>query len=164
MTLTALDPTDLKILSVLQGEGRISKIDLADRVNLSPSPCWVRLQRLENEGYITSYSANIVLDKLFSFSTILVEVSLKSHTKEDFNRFENAVQELDYVVDCYATGGGIDYILRIVAENIDEYQVLIDEMLNADIGIDRYITYIVTRTVKSANQIPLKTLIKTDET
>ncbi|MCC3861246.1 Lrp/AsnC family transcriptional regulator [Pseudemcibacter aquimaris] len=159
MTLTALDPTDLKILSVLQNEGRISKTDLAERVNLSPSPCWVRLQRLEDEGYITSYSANIVLDKLFSFSTVMVEVSLKSHTKNDFIRFEEAVQSMDHVVDCYATGGGIDYILRIVAKDIDLYQKLIDEMLDADIGIDRYFTYIVTKTVKSSNQIKINALL-----
>ncbi|MDG1997111.1 MAG: Lrp/AsnC family transcriptional regulator [Emcibacteraceae bacterium] len=160
MTLKALDPTDLKILSILQNEGRISKTELAERVNLSPSPCWVRLERLENEGYITSYSANIVLDKLFSFSTVLVEISLKNHTKNDFIRFEEAISKLNHVVDCYATGGGIDYIMRIVAENIDLYQQLIDEMLDADIGIDRYVTYIVTKTVKSSSQIQLNALLK----
>ena len=161
MSGLSLDQIDLNILAVLQNEGRISKTDLADRVNLSPSPCWVRLQRLEQEGFISGYGAHIVLEKLVNFSTILVEVTLKSHKLEDFNRFEDAMKSYDFVTDCYATGGGIDYIIRMTVKNIDEYQKLIDGMLANDIGIDRYFTYIVTKTIKSASDIPLNNLLET---
>lgn len=161
MSGLSLDQIDLNILAVLQNEGRISKTDLADRVNLSPSPCWVRLQRLEQEGYISGYGAHIVLEKLVNFSTILVEVTLKSHKLEDFNRFEDAMKSYDFVTDCFATGGGIDYIIRMTVKNIDEYQKLIDGMLANDIGIDRYFTYIVTKTVKSSSEISLNNLLET---
>lgn len=155
-----LDRLDLRILSVLQREGRITKVALAERVNLSPTPCWERLRRLENEGYIAGYRAEIALDRLFKFSTVMVEVALKRHRFEDFERFEAAVRALDAVVDCFATGGGIDYMLRVVANDIDSYQRLIDGLLEANVGIDRYFTYIVTRTVKTSSQIGLSTLLE----
>ena len=155
-----LDAIDLKILATLQKEGRITKLALAERVNLSPTPCWERLKRLEKAGFIEGYRADIALAKLGGATTVLVEITLKQHRFEDFEIFERAVRNVPEIVECLATGGGIDYLLKIVTSDIDAYQRLIDELLIAGIGIDRYFTYVVTRTVKSAAQPPVELFAK----
>ena len=151
----ALDSVDLKILSALQKEGRLTKLALAERVNLSPTPCWERLKRLEKAGIIRAYHADIDLAKLGVSTTVLVEVTLKQHRFEDFQVFERSMRKIDEVVECLATGGGIDYVLKIVTRDIDTYQRLMDELLTAEIGIDRYFTYVVTRSVKQLPQAPV---------
>ena len=155
-----LDAIDLKILATLQKEGRITKLALAQRVNLSPTPCWERLKRLEKAGFIEGYRADIALAKLGGATTVLVEITLKQHRFEDFEIFERAVRNVPEIVECLATGGGIDYLLKIVTSDIDTYQRLIDELLTAGIGIDRYFAYVVTRTVKSAAQPPVELFAK----
>ncbi len=150
-----LDALDLKILATLQNEGRITKLALAERVNLSPTACWERLKRLEKAGFINGYRAEIDLAKIGAATTVLVEVTLKQHRIEDFEIFERAVRRVPEIIECQATGGGIDYLLKIVASDIDAYQRLIDELLTAGIGIDRYYSYVVTRLVKSAAQPPV---------
>jgi len=161
--MTKLDRIDLRILSVLQKHGRITKQKLANEVNLSVSPCWVRLKRLEEAGIINGYHAEVQLDKLANFSTVLVEITLKHHAADDFERFENAMLDAPHVIDCYATGGGVDYMIKIIARDIDHYQHLIDDMLGQDIGIDRYFTYIVTKAVKQSRYIPIQQVLDTNE-
>lgn len=147
-----LDPTDIRILAAVQKEGRLSKAALAERVNLSPSPCWTRLKRLEESGLIRAYRAEVALERIARFDTILVEVTLKQHRYEDFQRFETAIARVEAVVECYAVGGGIDYLLKVIAPDIEAYQTLIDGLLQREIGIERYFTYVVTRTVKHRHQ------------
>ncbi len=151
-----LDSIDLKILAALQAKGRITKVALAEAVNLSPTPCWERLKRLEKAGVVKGYHAEIDLERIGSAATILVEVVLKQHRYEDFQRFETAIRPIDEIVECYATGGGVDYFLKVVAPDIDAYQRLIDRLLLAEIGIDRYFTYIVTRAIKTRPQPPVE--------
>lgn len=146
------DPIDLKILAVLQHEGRLTKATLAERVGLSPTPCWERLKRLEKAGYIRGYRADVAIEKLAPLTIVMVEITLKQHRYEDFERFERQARRIDEVVECHATGGGIDYLLKIVASDVDAFQRLIDSLLMADIGIDRYFSYVVTRVVKDAPQ------------
>jgi len=153
--MTRLDAIDLRILATLQNQGRITKAALAAAVHLSPTPCWERLRRLEQSGLIRGYHAEIDLEKLGAVATILVEIVLKQHRYDDFQRFETAIRKVDEVVECYATGGGIDYLLKVAAPDIDTYQRLIDRLLLSEIGIDRYFTYIVTRVVKASFQPPV---------
>ena len=153
--MTRLDGVDLRILATLQAAGRITKAALAEAAGLSPTPCWERLKRLEQAGLIKGYRAELDLDRLGRPATILVEVILKQHRYDDFQRFEQAIRQVEEVVDCYATGGGIDYLLKVVAPSIDAYQRLVDRLLLAEIGIDRYFTYIVTRAVKASFQPPV---------
>ncbi|MGF1624330.1 MAG: Lrp/AsnC family transcriptional regulator [Alphaproteobacteria bacterium] len=150
-----LDPIDLKILAAVQREGRLAKAALSERVNLSPTPCWTRLRRLEAMGLIRGYHAEIALDRVGAFATFFVEVTLKQHRYEDFQRFEAAIGKVDAVIECVAIGGGIDYVLKIVAADIEAYQRLIDDLLVREIGIERYFTYVVTRTVKTRAQAPV---------
>lgn len=149
------DAIDLKILAILQREGRLTKTALAERVGLSPTPCWERLRRLEKAGYIRGYRAEIALEKLVPLTTMMVEVTLKQHRYEDFERFERYLKQVEEVVACHATGGGIDYLLKVIVRDVDAYQRLMDDLLAADIGIDRYFTYVVTRVVKDLPQAPV---------
>ncbi|GHA08209.1 Lrp/AsnC family transcriptional regulator [Oceanisphaera arctica] len=143
-----LDRYDIHILQILHQQGRITKSGLAEAISLSVSPCWERVKRLEQAGIIEGYGARINADVLFKRTPVLVEVSLKQHSAEAFQRFEQAMQTCEQVVDCYATGGGVDYILRVMCDGIDQYQRLIDHWLESNIGIERYFTYIVTKTIK----------------
>lgn len=154
-----LDEFDIKILAVLQNDGRITKLKLAERIGLSPSPCWERMRRLEKAGYIRGYHAEIDLNQIVRASMVFVEITLKSHEARDFARFERAITAVPEVVECYAIGGGIDYILKVVTTDIDEYQNLIDRLLAVDIGISRYFTYIVTKPIKSERGYPLRELL-----
>ena len=150
-----LDARDLEILRVLADEGRITKADLAARVGLSASPCGERLRRLEEGGIIEGYNARISLKKLGPHVTVFVAAELADHTPASFQAFEASVMRYDEVTACWALGGGFDYLLQIVARDIDAYQRLIDAMLEARIGLARYFTYIVTKPVKSPRLPPL---------
>jgi Lrp/AsnC family transcriptional regulator of ectoine degradation len=147
-----LDRYDMQILQILHEQGRITKSGLAEAINLSISPCWERVKRLEAAGIIKGYGAIIDPELLCKRSPVLLEVSLKQHSAEAFQRFESAVQAYEEVVECYATGGGVDYILKVMCKDIDQYQRLIDRWLDSDLGIDRYYTYIVTKTIKQQPQ------------
>jgi Lrp/AsnC family transcriptional regulator of ectoine degradation len=148
-----LDKIDLKILAALQSDGRMTKLRLAETVNLSPTACWERLSRLEKSGVISGYTVRINMDKLVRRTAVLVEITLKSHQQSDFQRFEDAVLKEPAIIACDATGGGIDYILKIVTEDIDAYQRLIDKLLRLDLGIERYFTYVVTKNVKTSEPL-----------
>lgn len=150
-----LDSYDLQILKILQHNGRITKSQLAETINLSISPCWERVRKLELAGIIQGYGAKINADVLFKYTPVLVEVILKEHSALVFKRFESVILATPEVSECYATGGGVDYILTVQAQGINQYQQIIDHWLNSEIGIERYYTYVVTKTVKKqqANQL-----------
>lgn len=150
-----LDDRDIAILRVLTQEGRITKAALAERIGLSPTPCWDRLRKLEKAGLIEGYGARINLRKLAPHITVFVAVEIADHTAARFQAFELAIQRYDEVTACWALGGGFDYILQIVTRDIDSYQRLIDEMLDSRIGLARYFTYVVTKPVKGHGVPPL---------
>ena len=149
MSEIKLDAIDMRILAAVEEHGRMSKTALAEKVNLSATPCWTRLTRLEKAGIIKGYHAEVAIELIAKMTTVILEVSLKRHRYEDFEAFEKRINELDEVVECIATGGGRDYIMKLVVESIDEYQNLVDALLLENLGIDRYFTYIVTREIKS---------------
>lgn len=145
----ALDATDLRILGALQDHGQISKSRLAELVGLSPTPCWARLNRLKKAGLIRGYHADIALMQIVEMAKVVVTVSLKSHRKADFERFEAFVQSTPEVTDCISTGGGMDYVMTVVTTSLPAFQRLMETMLEADLAVDRYMTYIATRQIKS---------------
>lgn len=150
MSTLKLDATDIRILSAVQEHGRLSKSALSEKVNLSATPSWARLCRLERAGLIRGYHADIALDRIGDITTVIVKVSLKSHRREDFKQFENRILEIDEIVECVATGGGFDYVMKIVATDLPAFQELIDGLLAEEIGIERYFIYVVTREIKSS--------------
>lgn len=144
-----LDARDRQLLRVVALEGRITNQALAARVHLSPSACLERWKRLEQAGFIQGYRAELALKQLGMPILIHVEVCLKHHEASDFARFERAIQAIPEIVRCDAIGGGIDYLLTVAARGMADYQALIDRLLEADIGVSRYFTYVVTKTVKN---------------
>jgi Lrp/AsnC family transcriptional regulator of ectoine degradation len=144
-----LDDRDIKILSILSREGRISKTDLARRINLSPTPCWDRLKRLEQAGVIQGYRAEISLKSVATHVVVFVVVELDNHRAETFQAFEKAVAHYDEIVACWALGGGYDYLMQVVTRDIDSYQRLMDDLLERKAAMARYFTYIVTKDIKS---------------
>ncbi|WP_455380222.1 Lrp/AsnC family transcriptional regulator [Acidihalobacter prosperus] len=151
-----LDRYDLAILSALQQDGRMSKLRLADKIHLSPTPCWERLRRLEREGFILGYHAEVAISELLDVAHFLVEVTLSRHRAEDFSRFEQAVEKRPEVLTCYAVAGGFDYLLLVVAGDISDYQSLLQNWLETETGVERFFTYVVTRTVKQIKTFPLE--------
>jgi Lrp/AsnC family transcriptional regulator of ectoine degradation len=150
MARLGLDRTDIRILSAVQAHGQLSKTRLAELVNLSPTPCWARLTRLKAEGFIRGFHADVALNKIIDFTQVIVTISLTQHRKADFDRFETHVRNLDEIIECVATGGGMDYVLKVVTPSLGSFQTLMDAMLAEDLNIGRYMTYIVTRHVKSS--------------
>ncbi|AUH66126.1 Lrp/AsnC family transcriptional regulator [Paracoccus zhejiangensis] len=148
MTQTRLDDRDIAILAVLAREGRIAKTELAARVNLSPTPCWERMKRLEQAGLIRGYRAEIDLTLLGPHVQIFVTVELDSHKAESFQTFERVVARMDQVTGCWAIGGGHDYLMQVIARDVAAFQDLMDGMLESRAGVRRYFSYIVTKPVK----------------
>ena len=142
-----LDRLDLRILAQLQKNGRVTNVDLADAVGLSPSPCLIRVKRLEQAGYISGYGAHLRLEKLGDTLTVFTEVTLADHHREDFIRFETAIREVDEIMECHLVSGGYDYLLRFLTRGVNHYQEIIEGLLDRNIGIEKYFSYIVIKTV-----------------
>lgn len=150
MKTVDLDAADLRILSALQSHGQLSKSKLAEIVGLSATPCWARVTRLKKAGLIRGYHADIVLSQIIAgLAKVVVTVSLKNHRKSDFDRFETHIRNTPEVTDCISTGGGMDYVMTVVTTNLPAFQTVMEALLDAELGIDRYMTYIATRQIKS---------------
>ncbi len=149
MRNTRLDDRDIAILATLSREGRIAKTELAARVNLSPTPCWDRMKRLEKAGLIRGYRAEVDLDLLGPHVQVFVTVELDSHKAEAFQLFERTVARMDAVTGCWAIGGGYDYLMQVVTRDVAAFQELMDGLLESRAGLRRYYSYIVTKPIKS---------------
>lgn len=141
----SLDWMDFKILTHLQREARCSNVDLANAVGLSPSPCLVRVKRLQEAGVIRSYNAEIALEKLGEFVIVFSEITISHHRRRNFDRFEEAVGGFQEIVECYNVSGGYDYLLKIVTTSVSSFQRVMDELLAMDIGIAKFTSRIVLR-------------------
>lgn len=153
-----LDRTDVKILAELQKNGRITNVELSKLVNLSPSPCLTRMKRLEAAGYIRGYSAQIDIGKLGETLTVFTEFTLKNHRQTDFSRFQAAVAKIDACVECHLVSGGYDYLLKFVTAGIVHYQTIIETLIDQDVGIDKYFSFVVIKSPFTKPHLPLTTL------
>ncbi|MDF0600966.1 Lrp/AsnC family transcriptional regulator [Psychromarinibacter sp. C21-152] len=154
-----LDRIDLKILAELQRNGRITNVELADRVALSPSPCLMRVKKLQKAGYITGYSALIDVPKLGETLTVFTEFTLKNHRQIDFARFQEALEKVDSCVECHLVSGGYDYLAKFVCSSIADYQNILEALIDRDeAGIDKYFSFVVMKTAFAKTQIPLSRL------
>jgi len=158
MTAFKLDRIDINILAQLQRNGRITNIDLAKAVALSPSPCLLRVKRLEEAGYIVSYNARIDLAKLGETITVFTEVTLNDHHREDFIKFEASIRTIDEVIECHLVSGGYDYLLKFVTGGIVEYQTIMERLIDMDIGIDKYFSFVVLKSPIIKPHMPLTSL------
>ncbi len=141
----SLDQFDIKILVHLQREGRCSNVDLAEAVGLSQSPCLLRTKRLQEIGIIRGYHAEVALEKLGSHVIVFSEVTISSHRPHDFRKFEAGAGKYHEIVECYNVSGGYDYLLKIVAPSVANFQALMDRLLDDEIGIEKFASRIVLR-------------------
>jgi DNA-binding Lrp family transcriptional regulator len=153
-----LDRIDIRILHELQKNGRITNVELSERVNLSPSPCLMRVKKLQDAGYIIGYSAQIDVAKLGQTITVFTEVTLKNHRHSDFARFQQAAEKVDEIIECHLVSGGYDYLLKFVTAGISDYQALMERLTDMDIGIDKYFSFVVMKSPFVKAHLPLRTL------
>lgn len=153
-----LDRIDIKILAELQRNGRITNVELADLVALSPSPCLMRVKKLQQAGYITGYAAQIDVARLGETLTVFTEFTLKNHRQIDFARFQEALERIDSCVECHLVSGGYDYLVKFVTSGIGDYQSIIEGLIDRNVGIDKYFSFVVLKTPFVKSQIPLTRL------
>ena len=156
-----LDRIDINILAHLQRDGRITNVELAEAVALSPSPCLIRVKRLEKAGYIIGYNAHIEVAKLGETVTVFTQITLSDHHMEDFARFEAGLRGVDEVIECHLISGGYDYLLKFMTRGIAHYQTLIEKILERNIGITKYFSYIVIKSPIVKMYYPLVNLFGT---
>ncbi|MBP2239138.1 DNA-binding Lrp family transcriptional regulator [Sinorhizobium kostiense] len=153
-----LDRIDIKILSELQKNGRMTYVELAELVNLSATPCLVRVKKLQAEGYIGGYSAQINMGKLGQVLTVFTEITLRNHRQADIARFMSAIQNIDQVIECHIVSGDYDYLVKFVASSIGEYQSLMERLVEMDIGIEKYFSFVVLKSPITKYHMPLTNL------
>ena len=152
---SAFDRTDLRLLALLQRDGRASNADLAAQVNLSPSACLRRIQRLEATGVVAGYAARLDPQALGLGLQAFVRVQLEKHGAPGIERFIANVQDWDEVVACHALTGDMDYLLQVYVRDLEHFsRFLLDRLLNAS-GVADVNSSFVLRTVKASSGLPL---------
>ncbi len=150
-----LDEVDLAILRDLQDDGRLSNAKLAERLSLSETPSWRRLKRLEDEGYIEGYQANLNRRKLGFGVLAFVQLNFFSHNAKDFAAFEQTIQACPEVLACHQMTGQTDYLLQVVFEDLDAYRLFIDRVLRNLSGVSTINTSLSLREIKLSNRLPI---------
>ncbi len=150
-----IDSTDRKILAALQRKGRMSNAELSEQVNLSPSACHRRVQRLEAEGYIRDYVALLDARKLDVATTVFVEITLQGQAEEVLEAFEKAVSRIPDVLECHLMAGTADYILKVVAENTEDFARIHRQYLSRLPGVSQMQSSFALRTVFKTTALPV---------
>ena len=153
--MTELDRIDLNILSLLQADGRLSNLKLAEGVALSPTAVLARVQRLTREGFILGYEARLNPLKLGAGLTVFVEVLLDRTTPHVFEAFKAAVQVRPEIMECHMVAGGFDYLLKTRMADMGAYRDFAGRVLWQLPGVRETRTYAVMEEVKSTTQLPL---------
>lgn len=151
----ALDRTDTQLLALLQKNGRLSNAKLAEALSLSETPCWRRLKKLEEEKVISSYQANIDRRKVGFGVMAFVQISCTSHDEESTLLFERIIAESENVQACHNTTGEADFMLQVVAKDLDDYSAFVENTLRKLPGVSAIRSNISLREVKSSTRLPL---------
>jgi len=150
-----LDGTDLAILRLMQEDGRLSAARLSERLALSETPVWRRLKRLEAEGYIESYQANLDRRKLGYTLLAFVHVNFAVHTDEAPAQFEAAVQAIPEVLSCHNISGESDYYLQVVARDLESYGEFVANVLRKLPGVTAIHSSFSMREIKASSRFPV---------
>lgn len=150
-----IDETDKRILKVIQRKGRISNADLSEAVNLSASACHRRVQRLETEGYIRDYVALLDARKIGLPATVFVEIKLSAQADEVLDAFEKAVARVPDVLECHLMAGSADYILKVVAEDTEDFARIHRQYLTRLPGVAQMQSSFALRTVFKTTALPV---------
>lgn len=125
-----MDTKDRQIIRELQHDGRLTNHELADRVNLSPSPCLRRLRNLENAGVIQGYTALVDQNAYGLPITVFIRIRLEHHSQESVQTFEENIDHIEEILDCYLMTGNADYLLRVVVESLEAYEAFIRQKIH----------------------------------
>ncbi|MDV2078341.1 MULTISPECIES: Lrp/AsnC ligand binding domain-containing protein [Marinobacter] len=150
-----LDRLDRKILLELQKHGRLSYVELAERVGLSATPCVERVRRLENDGYIEGYYARLNPQLMGYSMLVFVEISLSYQSRDAFEKFNEAVESLPFMLECHLVSGDADYLIKARITDISEYRALLGDMLLKLPGVKNSKSYIVMEEVKETFELPI---------
>ncbi len=150
-----LDKTDRQILRLLQQDARITNAELADQVNLSPTPCLRRVKRLEESGVIRNYVTELDREKVGLHISAFVFIQLVRNSSDNARDFEEAIQGLEQVMECFVLTGEYDYLLRVVSEDLKTYEAFIKDGLAGIPQISRIDTTIILNQVMSRHTLPL---------
>jgi DNA-binding Lrp family transcriptional regulator len=149
-----MDAIDLQIVAELQQDARLSNVELAERIGLSPAPCLRRVRRLEHGGVILGYTARIDPRALGRSFEVLVNVDLTSKDRATFEAFEAAVSALDEVTEVRRMFGLPDYVLRVATDSIESYEVFVSTRLGDAPGLAKLDSHITMKLIKSPDHIP----------
>ncbi|NOI67467.1 Lrp/AsnC family transcriptional regulator [Vibrio sp. 99-8-1] len=149
-----MDKFDQHLLELLQQDGRLSTVELAERVGLSASPCARRLKKLEQQGVIEGYSALLNRQKIGIAMTVFVEVSLSNHQAQSIDKFESEIVEMKQVVSCHVVSGAYDYLLEVVSQDLNDYELFIRQLQCVDNVKDIH-THMAMRQVKGRASLPI---------
>jgi DNA-binding Lrp family transcriptional regulator len=155
-----LDHIDMAILCELQKNGRMTNTELAKLVDLSPSPCLMRVKKMQVEGYICGYSAQIDLIKLGQTVTVFTEITLRNHRHTDFARFAAAIDRLESAIECHLVSGRYDYLVKFITNGLADYQTIMERLIDRDIGIDKYLSFVVLKSPIVKPYVPLDTICR----
>lgn len=150
-----LDATDIKLLDVLQRDASLSAADLALKVGMSQSPCWRRIQRLKDEGYITREVALVDRKRVGLNAQIFAHVKLSAHGRAHLADFAKAVQSYPEVLECYVLMGPVDFLLRIVTEDVEAYERFFFERLSNLPGVQEINSTVALSEIKATTALPL---------
>ena len=154
------DRINKKIIEALQEDARISNIDLAEKVHLSPSACLKRTKKLEEQGYIRRYTTNLDLDRMCLNTVIIANVVLEnSRVAHAAARFEAAIRDIPCAVECFKVGGEVDYVVHFVCVDVSQYESITETLLTRDVGVSRITSHIVLSTPKPFSKYPLDELL-----
>lgn len=153
-----LDAIDRRILAALQADGRLSNVDLAEKIGLSPSPCLRRVNRLEREGYVEGYRAMLGRRRIGLGLTVFVGVKIEGHADDRATTFEQEVVACPEVVSCHMVAGDADYLLEVTVPDLDAYQrFLVGKLLNLPL-VREVKSTIAIQTLKAGGALPLEHL------
>ncbi|GGK53872.1 AsnC family transcriptional regulator [Salinarimonas ramus] len=155
MKPTELDRTDRRILAVLQEDGRISAVDLAERIGLSPTATGERLRRLQKDGIIAGFTARLDPHRIDLGLLVFVEVSLDKTTPDVFEKFAEAVRHAPEVLECHMVAGGFDYLVKTRIGDMTAYRRFLGDVLLALPGVRETRTYAVMEEVKTDGPLPV---------
>ena len=150
-----LDRTDLRLLAALQDDARLTVAQLAEKVSLSASPCWRRVKRLEEAGYIEGYHAHLSASRLGHGITAFVSVVMGNHSQEVARAFEAAIQDIPEVVACHNVSGEYDFLLEVVAADLAAYGDFARNVLQDLPGVTELHSSFSLKSLKDQRKLPL---------
>jgi Lrp/AsnC family transcriptional regulator len=150
-----LDVYELRILALMQEDATLTTSDIADRIGLSQAPCWRRIDRLRREGFIRAQVALVDRRKVGLNAQIFAQVKLNAHGRQHLEEFSEAIRQFPEVLECYVLMGSVDFMLRIVARDIEAYERFFFNKLSQVAGIQEVNSVVALSEIKATTALPI---------